>query len=50
MKLQEARLKELEPQMEAMQRQQAETHLVCSTLSVLECRALIRGSCSSWKH
>lgn len=28
MKLQEARLKEIEPQLEALQRQQAETHLV----------------------
>lgn len=33
MKLQEARLKELEPQMEALQRQQAETHLVNSPSS-----------------
>lgn len=50
MKLQEARLKELEPQMEALQRQQAETHLVSFPFLLAYGGILIRGAfASSWK-
>lgn len=41
MKQQEARLKELEPQLEALQRQQAETHLVRPAIPWLSSLALI---------